>query len=801
MKIMENLAACLRRGRKRIAAGRRRNGIRFKGAASRGQSFLIWAVAFVGLIAFVGFVVDTGLIYLHQVWLGQAVDAASLAAGHELPNIRAACARAVEYLEANGYEAGTDFMFQIIYPEWPGAPDPPGNPGEFVIDSVDDNIIDPEDCASVTFDAIHNSMHFEVEIAATHHTSLLFMHLLGFGDINVGAPSVAERSFIYDIVLILDRSGSMRFDTCYLARPADGYGCENRYESQTTFFSEDFEDNNDLAEVEGDGWILSGGHNIRFNGKHAVDLSCSAAPPLEDPAPYTWDFTCVDETIEGNIDEYANVLLDNCYVTGHVTVRDGHLYALPGTVIEGNVKLSDSWLKLDGVTVNGGLDANAGSNPDVGYVITNNDILLNLKLAGGGYAAITGNTIGNNLDVNCPTIVIEESGNTVGGRKSICGDVYVPECAAMYRTISTVGYDQDVSLFLSLEEFDLDPGDSLEISWRPNAGVGWSQIAEYGESDIPDGAMAPFGVVLPSAAYDNPNFQIRFEIDDVTEKWLTIDNIELRTCTERPGPWIWNRPDSTNNCWTTRPITCATDDWNSLVPGVSTSGNDVPMANLMEQPMTDTLLAAETFIDLIDSRRPPLAPRSDQLGLVGYESNADKLLNLTTDYEAVKQELFTNFRAFGGTNLGGGMRVGLDVLADGRWNSTHYMILLTDGWPNFYDDQTYVSPTRFGRRCIIGGSYTNDPCRESLIYIDTQIEQAILNNVTIFTIGLGADLDTRTFPVAGVPGWADANYSGMDILERIAEGTNGQAYHAPSTEELEEIFAWIAEAIFIRIIR
>jgi hypothetical protein len=221
----------------------------------------------------------------------------------------------------------------------------------------------------------------------------------------------------------------------------------------------------------------------------------------------------------------------------------------------------------------------------------------------------------------------------------------------------------------------------------------------------------------------------------------------------------------------------------------------------MEQPMTDTLLAAETFIDLIDSRRPPLAPRSDQLGLVGYESNADKLLNLTTDYEAVKQELFTNFRAFGGTNLGGGMRVGLDVLADGRWNSTHYMILLTDGWPNFYDDQTYVSPTRFGRRCIIGGSYTNDPCRESLIYIDTQIEQAILNNVTIFTIGLGADLDTRTFPVAGVPGWADGNYSGMDILERIAEGTNGQAYHAPSTEELEEIFAWIAEAIFIRIIR
>ena len=66
-----------------------------KGNLSLGQSFVIIAFAFMGLIAFVGFVVDTGIIYLHRVWLGQAVDAASLAAGYELPNIEGACARAV----------------------------------------------------------------------------------------------------------------------------------------------------------------------------------------------------------------------------------------------------------------------------------------------------------------------------------------------------------------------------------------------------------------------------------------------------------------------------------------------------------------------------------------------------------------------------------------------------------------------------------------------------------------------------------------------------------------------------------
>lgn len=129
------------------------------------------------------------------------------------------------------------------------------------------------------------------------------------------------------------------------------------------------------------------------------------------------------------------------------------------------------------------------------------------------------------------------------------------------------------------------------------------------------------------------------------------------------------------------------------------------------------------------------------------------------------------------------------------------MILLSDGWPNFYDspyDDYQVSPTSFGINCGLSG---NVPCSQSLIYIDEQIEAANAQNVVIFTIGLGDAVDSNTFEVSGVSGWTDGDYSGMDILERIAQGTNGQAYHAPTTEELDEIFAWIAEAIFIRIIR
>ncbi len=805
MKIKEKYGALLKGGRKRLAAWGRTAGARLKHTASRGQSFMIWAVAFLGLIGFVGFVVDTGLIYLHQIWLGQAVDAASLAAGYELPNIRAACARAVEYLEANGYAAGPDFSFQIVYPEWPDAPDPPGDPGMFMIDSVSDNILDPDDCASVTFDAKHTSMHFEVEISASQQISLMFMHLLGFGNIRVEAPSLAERSFIYDIVLILDRSGSMRFDTCY--QPRADYGCENRYDPcAAPFFSEDFEDDNSLGDVVADGWVITGDEYISINfnpANNGVSMRCFGIPPLEDPDPFVWDVECVDdplvvgdEIIVGDISGDLNVLLDNCTVTGNINLNNGHLYVLDSEV-QGNLKLTNTWLKIDGSYVTGMIDGNTtAANPDLGYIITNNTIDGNVKIAGGGYVKLVNNVIGTTLDINCPTSVIQASGNTVDVVYNLCAISPTANCSAISRQVDTRGYDENVALFFTIEEHNLNAGDALNVLWRPNSGFGWSQIAQYAAADIPDAGAARFGVMLPSAAWNNANFQVRFETDNATEKWLTIDNIELRTCTDRLGPWIWNRPDNTNNCWNTKPITCETDDWDSLNPGVSTSGDDVPMANFMEQPMTDTLLAAETFIDLIDSRRPPMAPRNDQIGLVGYESVADKLLDLTTDYEAIKNELFTNFRAFGGTNLGGGMRVGLDILASGRWNSTHYMILLTDGWPNFYDDNNYTNPTRFGRRCP-----TNDPCRESLMYIDAQIEQAILNNVTIFTIGLGAQLDVNTFSVASTPGWADGNYTAMDLLERIAERTNGQAYLAPTSEELQEIFSWIAEAIFIRIIR
>jgi hypothetical protein len=235
------------------------------------------------------------------------------------------------------------------------------------------------------------------------------------------------------------------------------------------------------------------------------------------------------------------------------------------------------------------------------------------------------------------------------------------------------------------------------------------------------------------------------------------------------------------------------DDPTSLLPGNSYASNQPPRAQLIEQPVTDVLFASEKFIDIMDARHLPEQPREDMIGLVKYNLAADNLHDLTTDYETLKALLFSSINAYGGTGTARAMGVGLSILGDGRFNSIHYMILLSDGWPNGYD-LPYENPTSFEHYCPGG-----DPCEHALKYIEYQIEQANAQNVTIFTIGLGDDLNTMTFDGSAVYGPGTENISGMYVLERIASQTGGAAYHAPTTDELGDIFQWIADAIFIRL--
>lgn len=72
-------------------------------ANQQGQSIIIIAFAFLGLIAMLGLALDMGLVYIEQTRLKRAADAAALAGVVELPNEEQAIIRAINYLDANGY--------------------------------------------------------------------------------------------------------------------------------------------------------------------------------------------------------------------------------------------------------------------------------------------------------------------------------------------------------------------------------------------------------------------------------------------------------------------------------------------------------------------------------------------------------------------------------------------------------------------------------------------------------------------------------------------------------------------------
>ncbi len=621
--------------------------------ARSGQSLIIIAVAFMGIIGFIGFAVDTGIMYLHRIWLGQAIDAAALAAGYELPDIEGACSRAVEYLDANGYTESDEFTYQIIFTADENAP---GGPvGEFVIDSDIDNIIQPEDCVTnVAVPSEHDMTHYHVRIAGDLTVPVVFMRVLGFETIQVGTPATAKRTAQYDVALVLDVSGSMLFDSCNWLTDepeyTEPYACENVHgECQAPFSEVDFNGYADIDAMITDGWDINNTDAVEFQP-----------------------------------------------INGH----DGagvHIYQDPATGTEGS--LSWDW-----------------------------------------------------------TVAIPEE-----------------EHIAIYFWVKN-----DSSNQMDYGDY-WDDADYARVSWRADPADGWNIVMAVRGGSSFDTDWEQYAVILDTDEIDD-YLEIRWDTYHVeNDEGYMLDDIALRTCPHKDGPFV----QYTGGCNTSKPRTCASEAPETILPGQSVGSYSTPRAYLLQQPMTDVIRGAETFINILAQRADDSGmTREDQIGLGKFEQYANKVLDLTIDYENIVDTMYTTFTASGYTNLSGGMRVGLSILGDGRPNTTHFMILLTDGVLNRWDNP------------CDGSHYLGQSCSPSscVTCVDEMITEAQIQNVTVFTIGLGYDVVDEEFTAYG-----DSHYTGMKLMERIAHLTNGQSYFAPTSEELEEIFEWIADAIFVRL--
>lgn len=142
-----------------------------------------------------------------------------------------------------------------------------------------------------------------------------------------------------------------------------------------------------------------------------------------------YDWRCLNETKSENIDfSNFNVLLQNCVMNGNIKLKDGML-RINGSTINGNIELINSEFKLTNSYVNTNtkitIQKKAG---DKNILIAGNEINGNVDVDG-GTLVIVDNDINGHLFIASPTVVVQASDNivAVGGYTEIPGQAEAEE--------------------------------------------------------------------------------------------------------------------------------------------------------------------------------------------------------------------------------------------------------------------------------------------------------------------------------------------------------------------------------------
>jgi hypothetical protein len=176
----------------------------------KGQTLVVFAIAAMALIFFIGLAVDAGSLYVTYGQLKRAVDAAAVAAanefkrqeaGHEADVIPKMTNAAVEILKLQNIDPNTiDLQIRLC-------------------DSNFDHIVDA-DLATVAPDFYDRCPDTNagkqarklIWVRATQEAPLYFLHMLGFSNIPLTTDAVSEAASV-DLVLVFDTSESMGYQT------------------------------------------------------------------------------------------------------------------------------------------------------------------------------------------------------------------------------------------------------------------------------------------------------------------------------------------------------------------------------------------------------------------------------------------------------------------------------------------------------------------------------------------------------------------------------------------------------------
>jgi hypothetical protein len=163
-----------------------------------GQSIVILAIGFIGLLAVVGITTDVSLMFVRYSSLRRAVDSAAIAAAgqmrqdREQPTVELTARQYIEFHGLNPEKVRVNACGWFTEPQI-------ANPGnlEEIIDEV---------CTE--------DQRKLVRVSATIRSPTIFLRLIGFGDVELTASAVSETA-VLDVVMIMDVSESMLEETTY----------------------------------------------------------------------------------------------------------------------------------------------------------------------------------------------------------------------------------------------------------------------------------------------------------------------------------------------------------------------------------------------------------------------------------------------------------------------------------------------------------------------------------------------------------------------------------------------------------
>jgi von Willebrand factor type A domain/Putative Flp pilus-assembly TadE/G-like len=180
------------------------------------------------------------------------------------------------------------------------------------------------------------------------------------------------------------------------------------------------------------------------------------------------------------------------------------------------------------------------------------------------------------------------------------------------------------------------------------------------------------------------------------------------------------------------------------------------------EPMTAVKTAANEFAALFPTG-------ASHLGLVSFATTASLDQGLTVDFgpgsglEAAVNSIVPSGR----TNIGDALKDARTELMHGagaRPNALKVIVLLSDGVPN---------------RCANGSSCTSNAAAN---YARAQAQAARARDITIYTVGLGNNLD-------------------LALMQDLADIGNGLFIQSPTPAELQATFEEIADDINVRILQ